>query len=58
METSKLVLLLKTGKGIASFIGSGINGNTGFSLLTLLPIRIASFIGSGINGNCLQKDTP
>ena len=37
---------------IASFIGSGINGNFHKTLVHRLDIsQIASFIGSGINGN-------
>jgi plasmid replication initiation protein len=39
-------------KKIASFIGSGINGNSHSRLNSYLDrLNIASFIGSGINGN-------
>ena len=41
---------------IASFIGSGINGNkTSYGHVFLHILRIASFIGSGINGNQHQN---
>ena len=37
---------------IASFIGSGINGNISKTCLaSVSTLGIASFIGSGINGN-------
>ena len=38
---------------IASFIGSGINGNVNHDTVGNLSL-IASFIGSGINGNYLE----
>ena len=55
METSIKVFLGAGALIIASFIGSGINGN-GLTLdgLDYNATDIASFIGSGINGNKSQ----
>ncbi len=50
METKKVHLLLSY-PIIASFIGSGINGNLGSTYQVATGEAIASFIGSGINGN-------
>ena len=51
------VASFKEDKVIASFIGSGINGNlTGDDIESNL-LLIASFIGSGINGNAVGIDT-
>ena len=36
---------------VASFIGSGINGNSALRLRSFCSYFVASFIGSGINGN-------
>jgi hypothetical protein len=36
---------------VASFIGSGINGNLFWFMALLTETNVASFIGSGINGN-------
>ncbi len=50
METSLLLLVFAPNNQIASFIGSGINGNgNGGDIFD--NSEIASFIGSGINGN-------
>ena len=44
------------GTFIASFIRSGINGNSCvFLVLIIISFYIASFIRSGINGNLLNK---
>ena len=44
---------------IASFIGSGINGNRAVRKFTRKTgTKIASFIGSGINGNSKIADSP
>ena len=54
METDRIVALNPPNISIASFIGSGINGNTEKKSLFHVPktsSNIASFIGSGINGN-------
>jgi len=43
--------------GIASIIGSGINGNQIYRILMLNCYReIASIIGSGINGNLITSN--
>ena len=53
METTRPVPAINPITGeIASFIGSGINGNTTVDRFFAPPkLEIASFIGSGINGN-------
>ena len=57
METvTKHIIKHCEGIAIASFIGSGINGNYVLHPRYPPPVRrrIASFIGSGINGNFLS----
>ena len=53
METSNLQFHLAALIKVASFIGSGINGNSLKLIGKILGVEhsVASFIGSGINGN-------
>ena len=50
METASFICFWSA-HCIASFIGSGINGNIAVEVPVPDSERIASFIGSGINGN-------
>ena len=36
---------------VASFLGSGINGNREVEMDIFISLMVASFLGSGINGN-------
>ena len=38
-------------RGVASLLGSGINGNRNFDSFMSIRINVASLLGSGINGN-------
>ena len=40
---------------VASFLGSGINGNNIIEKTLTILISVASFLGSGINGNSTCK---
>ena len=39
---------------VASFLGSGINGNKPLHDVPMKSYKVASFLGSGINGNVLD----
>ena len=60
METLFHSALIRCFDIVASFIGSGINGNNHSQVgsKNSRALKVASFIGSGINGNRYQAPEP